>query len=353
MNTVLALTRAEFAVFFRDKAAAVFTFLFPILFIIIFGFLLGDVDEADPAAVGVLLSEESAAVVAAGEALGLRVLEFETSPSWSEAVIEQRVDFGAALEGGELRFIFNAGRAQENFAFEATARSLSSSIALAEQGGVSLIVAGRRTAGIAEQASWMRQTLPGILAFTVLSAGLFAVSGHLTAMKERKLLDRMVVTPMRPTSLLLAIVVVRLAVILLSTLLTISIARLLFGVAFDIDWARYLLFVGASTLGTMALGTVIAMVVRRASSAAQVANILAILMMFLAGIYFPSEILPGALRTVSRLLPLTYMAEAMRYVMGVSGLPQWQFWAISSGFLGVGLIMLPVLARYVVRAERG
>ncbi len=353
MNALSKLIRAEFAIFFRDKAAAVFTFLFPILFIVIFGFLLGDVDQAEPAVLGVLRSEESAAVAMAGEGTGLRVDWFDTSVEWIESVMEQDVDFGASLQGGELRFIFNAARVQENLAFEATARSLAASIALVEQGAVSLVTAERRTAGIAVEASWMRQTLPGILAFTILSAGLFAVSGHLTAMKERKLLDRMVVTPMPPTFLLLAIVVVRLAAVALSTLLTIGSARLVFGVAFAVNWPLYMLFIVAATLGTMALGTVIAVFIRRASSAAQVANILAILMMFLSGIYFPAEILPGALRTVSRLLPLTYMAQAMRYVMGVSGLPQWRFWMISIGFFGVGLIMLPVLARYVVRAGRG
>lgn len=353
MTAIRALIRAEFAVFFRDKAAAVFTFLFPVLFIIIFGFLLGDVDRADPVAVGVLVSEESEPVVTSGRQLGLHVTEFQQVSSWREAVMEKRVDFGAALSGGELRFVFNASRVQENFAFEAAARSLSSAVSLGDQHAVPLIGIDRRIAGRSEGSGWMWQTLPGILAFTVLSAGLFAVSGHLTAMKERKLLDRMLVTPMSPTLLLVAIVVVRLVVVLVSTLLTVGTARLVFGVAFDVDWPRYVLFIGASTLGTMALGTVIALVVRRASSAAQVANILAILMMFLAGIYFPAEILPASLRMVSRLLPLTYMAEAMRYVMGVSGLPRWRFWTICFASLGFGILMLPVLARYVVRAERG
>ena len=353
MKPLVALIRAEFAIFFRDKASAVFTFLFPILFIVIFGFLLGDGGQADETALGVLVSVDSDRIVAAGESLGFRVTEFEEAADWSEAVMQRTVDLGVAMEDGELRFIFNASRAQENFALEAAARSLSSSISLALQEAAPLIEAERKIGGTTEETGWMRHTLPGILAFTVLSAGLFAVSGHLTAMKERKLLDRMLVTPMPPTSLLMAIITVRWVVILVSTLLTIACARLLFGVAFDVDWLRYVLFIAASTLGTMALGTAIALVVRRASSAAQVANILAILMMFLAGIYFPPDVLPAGLRTVSRLLPLTYMADAMRDVMGVASLSRARFWTIGVVFFGVGVLMLPVLARYVVRGDRG
>jgi len=352
MKAILALTRAEFAIFFRDKASAVFTFLFPILFIVIFGFLLGDGGRADETSLGVLVSVDSSRVVAAGEVLGFRVTEFEEASAWSEAVMQRSVDFGVSMDGGELRFIFNGSRVQENFALEAAARSLSSSISLALQEAAPFIGSRRKIAGTTEETGWMRHTLPGILAFTILSAGLFAVSGHLTAMKERKLLDRMLVTPMAATSLLIAIIAVRWAVILVSTLLTIASARLLFGVAFDVDWLRYVLFIAASTLGTMALGTAIALVVRRASSAAQVANILAILMMFLAGIYFPPDVLPAGLRTVSRLLPLTYMADAMRDVMGVASLSRMRFWAIGLVFFGVGVLMLPVLARYVVRGER-
>jgi len=67
--------------------------------------------------------------------------------------------------------------------------------------------------GKAAATNWFNRVVPGILAFSILSAGLFAVSGHLTAMKERKLLDRLVVTPMHPVALLAAIACVRLAIV--------------------------------------------------------------------------------------------------------------------------------------------
>ncbi|RLE37118.1 hypothetical protein DRJ23_06380, partial [Candidatus Acetothermia bacterium] len=100
------------------------------------------------------------------------------------------------------------------------------------------------------------------------------------------------------------------------------------------------------------MGALIALVVRRPESAGNVSNIFAMLMMFLAGIYFPIEIMPSYLRALSKLLPLTYMADAMRDITGVGEMPPSEFWGITAGLLVLGLVLLPLIARYIVRADR-
>jgi ABC-2 type transport system permease protein len=102
----------------------------------------------------------------------------------------------------------------------------------------------------------------------------------------------------------------------------------------------------------MGIGTIIALVVRRPSSASNIANALAMLMMFLAGIYFPVEFMPGFLRAISKAMPLTHMANAMRYVMGVMDMAEVEFWAIALSFLALACGLFPLLARYAVRPLR-
>ncbi|MEA3356623.1 MAG: ABC transporter permease, partial [Candidatus Bipolaricaulota bacterium] len=207
--------------------------------------------------------------------------------------------------------------------------------------------------GTSAATGWLNIMIPGILAFSVLSAGLFAVSGHITAMKERKILDRMVVTPMHPLALLAAIICIRLVVIYLSSLITLFTGLLIFDVTFTIDWTYYSIFIVCATLGTMGLGTIIALLVKRPSSASNIANVLAMVMMFLSGIYFPIEFMPAFLRAVSKALPLTYMAEALRFTTGVVEMSLSRFWGITAALLALALVLLPLLARYVVRADRG
>jgi len=45
MTPLRALVRAEAVIFLRDKVSLFFTFLFPVIFILIFGFLMGDIDD--------------------------------------------------------------------------------------------------------------------------------------------------------------------------------------------------------------------------------------------------------------------------------------------------------------------
>ncbi|MCK5827855.1 ABC transporter permease, partial [Candidatus Bipolaricaulota bacterium] len=119
-----------------------------------------------------------------------------------------------------------------------------------------------------------------------------------------------------------------------------------------IDWFRYIIFVICATLGTMGMGTVIALLVRRPSSASSLANVLAMVMMFFAGIYFPVEFMPAFLRAISNGLPLTHMANAMRYVTGVIEMSEAEFWTITFSLLGFAIVLFPILARYVVRPGR-
>jgi len=127
---------------------------------------------------------------------------------------------------------------------------------------------------------------------------------------------------------------------------------LVFRLTFAIAWLEYTLLVSCATIGMMGFGTVIALLVRRPSSAGNVANAIAIVMMFFSGIYFPIEFMPRFLRTLSLALPLRHLAEAMRYATGVSDMSPLRFWLIAACFLGLGLGLFPILARYVVRPQR-
>jgi hypothetical protein len=51
-------------------------------------------------------------------------------------------------------------------------------------------------------------------------------------------------------------------------------------------------------------------------------------------------------------MPLRHMADAMRYTTGVMDMSALRFWVICGALLAGGLVLLPILARYVVRAER-
>jgi ABC-2 type transport system permease protein len=355
MSPFAALLRAEIRVFTRDKMMLFFTLLFPLVFILLFGFLMGGIGDMDETNIGILLetaSDHDLLMQALRESGLTEPRDYDSQESLEAAISEQQVDFGLIWNGSTLQFLYNTTRLQENSAFQQLAAGIAADFNILRQGTTSAIGIVQIHAGEIESTGWFNLVLPGILAFSILSSGLFAISGHLTQMKERNILDRMIVTPMRPVSLLAAVALVRLVVGFISTLITLGVGILVFHLSFTVDWFRYSVFVVCSTLGTMGIGTLIALVVRRPSSASSLANALAMTMMFLAGIYFPIEFMPPFLRTISALLPLTHMANVMRYVTGVMDMSDARFWITSAVFLGLALVLFPVTARYVVRPLR-
>ncbi len=346
-----ALLHAEFVTFARDKAAITFTFLFPILFIVVFGFIMGGEDRSR---LGLVLNSvpgtELISVLEKTD--GITVTRYPDRDALEEGIRKRQIDFGLLYDGKALVFVYDPTRIQDNYTFEQIARGISTRFDLARQ-GARPAVSVHEIPVVNAGGNWFARVVPGVIAFSILSAGLFAISGHLTMMKERRQLDRFLVTPMRPISLLAAIGAVRLVVAYVSAFLSLLVAILVLHLEFSVDWWRYAVFVPAATIGAMGMGAVITLFVRRPESAGNIANIVAMLMMCLSGIYFPVEIMPSYLRAISAVLPLTYMADAMRDVTGVGEIPASEFWGITAALFGLGIVLLPLLARYIVRADRG
>ena len=83
--------------------------------------------------------------------------------------------------------------------------------------------------------------------------------------------------------------------------------------------------------------------------AAPIANVIALPMMFLSGVFFPREAMPRVLQSVTDYLPLTYLAESMRNVV-IDGASLWSQWANLTG-LAVWMAFSFVVAVRLFRWE--
>lgn len=354
MRAFWELLRSQAVVFARDKIALFFTLFFPVVFILIFGFVWGGAEGGDTVTLGLVQVGEDGGFLA--EVLsaqkGIAVRPYGDRVSLEADLLRRRVELGLVWDGEVLLFLQDPTRVQEGYALSEAARGIAAAVDLRRQNLAPVVEVARVNVGRGLGGGWFSLVVPGIMAFSVLMSGLLAVSGRITQMKERRMLDRLLVTPMPPSALLAAIAGVRLAVGFVSTTITLGIAVVLFRVRFEVNWPLYALFVVAATVGSMGLGTLIALVVRRPGSASTVASIVAQVMLFLSGVYFPVELMPGFLRDLSRAFPLTYMVEGMRYVTGVADLAPARFAVVSGGLLVVGLGLFPVLSRYVVSPGR-
>ena len=96
----------------------------------------------------------------------------------------------------------------------------------------------------------------------------------------------------------------------------------------------------SSSLGAvafLALGYVIASFAKTEDAANGMTSVVQFPMMFLSGTFFPIEAMPDPLQAIARLIPLTYLADALRQVMvgGAAFAPLWVCAAVLLGWLVV------------------
>ena len=87
----------------------------------------------------------------------------------------------------------------------------------------------------------------------------------------------------------------------------------------------------------LALGYVVASFAKTEDSANGMTSIIQFPMMFLSGTFFPIDQMPEPIQVVARVIPLTYLSDALRQVMvgGAAFAPLWVCFAVLAGWLVV------------------
>jgi ABC-2 type transport system permease protein len=147
-----------------------------------------------------------------------------------------------------------------------------------------------------------------------MQLGIFA-SIPLVAQREKLILKRVSATPLSRAALVSSNVLMRLLIAVAQTALIVGIGTWLFGVTIVGPALLALFFVALGALAFLAIGYVIAAWARTEESANAMTSIVQFPLMFLSGIFFPIAFMPNWLQPVAALLPLTYLADALRQTM--------------------------------------
>ncbi len=167
--------------------------------------------------------------------------------------------------------------------------------------------------------------VPGLLGMGLMGGGLWGVGFVTVDMRIRKLLKRLVATPMRKRDFLASLMVSRLIFMVPEVLVLLLFAWLAFDVTIAGSlWAVvFLILLGAFSFA--GLGLLIACRAKTMEAVSGLMNLVMLPMWVLSGIFFSSERFPEFLQPFIRLLPLTALINALRAVMldGMSLLSQW------------------------------
>lgn len=164
--------------------------------------------------------------------------------------------------------------------------------------------------------------------------------------RESGILKRLRATPLRPHTILTAQVLVKLLFTLLTMAALLLAGKRYYPVQLDVSVASFALALTISTVAILSLGFVIASVVPTARFAQPIGTLIFYPMIGLSGLFVPIASLPPALRAVSRLLPLTYIASLLK------GIWQGDRWSAHAGDLVALLVIFTVCTVVSARVFR-
>ncbi|MFG1926085.1 ABC transporter permease [Cryptosporangium sp. NPDC048952] len=152
----------------------------------------------------------------------------------------------------------------------------------------------------------------GVIALIALSLlTTMSLPAVLSSYRERGILKRLSVTPMRPWRLLATQIGINLTIVLLTVAIMLVVATVTFDDGFPGSipgWIVTFLLASGAMLGLAAL---VAALAPSSKVASAITTILFFPLMFFAGLWIPLQSMPGWLRTISELTPLGAASQAL------------------------------------------
>jgi ABC transporter DrrB family efflux protein len=154
--------------------------------------------------------------------------------------------------------------------------------------------------------------IPGLLGMNIMSGGMWGVGFHIVDMRTRKLLKRLIATPMKRTHFLGAIMTSRIILVLAEMVLLLAFGRLIFHLVIQGSlWTITLLAIlGAFVFS--GLGLLVASRTAKIETASGLMNLVMLPMFVFSGIFFSSDRFPTAIHPLVKALPLTALNDALR-----------------------------------------
>ncbi len=161
--------------------------------------------------------------------------------------------------------------------------------------------------------SYKSYILPGMLAYSMLSGGIYGLAYWMTDMKSKGVIKRFLVTPIKTRDLVLALVFSRLSVMIFQVIFLSLIGQIFFKASIPPTAALSIpvIFLGGSIF--LMIGLLISNYATSYQSAAPLTAIVGMPFTFLGNIFFPNSSLPHTLKLVSQILPITHLSDALRH----------------------------------------
>ena len=320
---MFAITKASLRSITRSPSAVVFTLAFPLIFIVVFGFMGGGRFSVD-----VAVKQGCNTANPIYMALqGIDIIDLDTSKDAKLVGIDLekgRIDATLFIQDNGLEamprysvFVETSTASPErgnifksvlSNIFYTLNEALTDAPVIAELKETEINVRRYKTIDF---------ILPGQLGFSLLSTGVFGTAFVFLSLRQTLVIKRFFATPIKRQFIVLGEALSRLIFALAGALIIILIGHYAFGFTLIYGVATVLNMLVLSALGLivfMGFGFVVSGIAKNENAVPPIANIITLPQFLLSGTFFPITAFPDWLQPICKALPLTYLNDAMRKV---------------------------------------
>lgn len=217
-------------------------------------------------------------------------------------------------DGGTVTFVFDETQAQQLFRISGAVEAFIQRYNLEVSGAPETIKLQARGLRAERRLGTFNYMLPGLLVFFVIFATVTVVSSGVASNRDKRIFKRLLATPLRPREFVLAEVGTWTILAMGQVALLLVVGVFWFGMEMGGEVAWVFLLVGAGVLIFLCLGFIIGSTAKSAESAGLLGSIITFPLLFISGVFGPTDALPVVLGTVGRYLPLAPVIDAVRTV---------------------------------------
>jgi ABC-2 type transport system permease protein len=194
--------------------------------------------------------------------------------------------------------------------------------------------------------------LPGQLGFSILFSTLFGIAFIFFGLREQLVLKRFYASPVNRLNILLGIGMSRLFFQLINVIVLVLVGHFFMNFTLQhgtLTFIEMLLMTIIMLFLLMGVGLIISSIVKTDTSIPLLINLFGFPQMLLSGTFFTIEVFPKWLQEICKILPLTQYNDAIRKI-SFEGLHLFDCWK-QLGILGIWIVIVYIIAVRVLKWE--
>ena len=326
---MMAITRGSLKAIFRSPSAVVFSFVFPLIFILVFGFIGNGggtpvykiAFEKGGDTLNILYDSMIASK-------NIKIIRYSSDEELEKDLLKGRIAGVVKIEKNVtgtqpaylLKFKSTTASADKFPQFLSVADNIINKVSN------SVFITRPAYARIDLKPGDIREVreyktidfiLPGQLGFSLLSAGVFGVAFIFFNLRQSLVLKRFYATPIRRSFIVLGEAISRVLFGLITAFVILLIGHFAFKFTLVNGWITFIELMTLSLLGLivfMGFGFIVSGLARNESSIPPFANLITLPQFLIGGTFFSTDAFPSWLKSIADILPLKHLNDAMRNV---------------------------------------